>query len=77
MGQGTDYDHQEIELIKRGEGSLVTGPKYMNQADVLVWGYNSAAAVCGDSVWVAVPTTKSNGNVTNPWYGSWISLLDL
>lgn len=77
MGEGTGYEHQDIEVIKRGEGSLVNGPKFMNQPNVLVWGYNSAAAVCGDSVWVAVPITKSAGNSANPWYGSWISLLDL
>ncbi len=89
---GDDYDGtgadatQGIDVVKQGPGSLnlaeATG---IPVNGTLPWGYNSAAHVCGNRMWFAVPITASTREVptaiagTTPdyWYASWISVTEL
>ena len=64
-----------IDVVKRGPGSLVITDPAVNKNDILPWGHNSAAHVCGDQMWFAVPIPAAVRNDYNGslWYGSWIS----
>lgn len=57
---------------------MITDPA-VNQNNVLPWGYNSAAHVCGDRMWFAVPIPAAvpNDYKADLWYGSWISFASL
>jgi hypothetical protein len=77
-----------IDIVKQGSGSLrfdaETGIPHGPSGDLLPWGYNSAASVCGHRLWFAVPIPTAavqgdvgQGPIDGLWYGSWISVTDL
>lgn len=66
-------------MVKQGPGSLVLSRDIPDENGLLPWGYNSAAYVCGNSFWFAVPIPAAVANNYNArlWYGSWIGLADV
>lgn len=85
VGKEGGYGSTEsgIDVVQRGPGSLTEVPD--RTATVAPWGYNSAAHVCGDEMWFAVPITteapaqkQSGKNQKKGYdYGSWLSYTHL
>lgn len=85
-GSGGEVDDiAGIDVVKQGTGSLnLDNDTGIPKGGVLPWGYNSAACVCGNQMWFAVPiaapTTEVPTTVTPPpefWYASWLSVAEL
>lgn len=60
-----------IHVIKKGTHSLTLD----GDDDSVPWGIGSAAQVCGDQMWMAVPipATLPNNRDVDVWYGSWLT----
>lgn len=60
-----------IHIIKKGTHSLTLG----GDDDSVPWGIGSAAQVCGDQMWMAVPipAVLPNNRDVDVWYGSWLT----
>lgn len=71
VGDGPD-DKTVIHIIKKGVGSL---DPFGGASPSIPWGIGSAAQVCGEQMWFAVPIPAPVNNVYSAdlWYGSWIS----
>jgi hypothetical protein len=91
VGKSYDSDGRGIDIIKRGPGSLqFTADSHIpfaSDSTLLPWGYNSAAHMCGDEMWFAVPMptsipgtaaeyTLDRVNPKGLWYGSWLATAD-
>lgn len=74
---GSGYGDSGVDVVKLGAGSLTFNPPG-GDPDLLPWGYSSAASVCGNVFWFAVPfTAKLPNNYGTYWYASWISMMDI
>jgi hypothetical protein len=71
---GSYDEHTVIHIIKKGTVSLVSVPE-STEPNTLPWGIGSAAQVCGDQMWFAVPMPAEGLGEGAPqvWYSSWIT----
>jgi hypothetical protein len=88
VGKSYSSEGRGIDIIKRGTKSMVfatsTGIPFPNNGDLLPWGYNSAAHVCGDDMWYAVPIPVDIPESAvlylpegGAWYGSWLGSVNV
>jgi hypothetical protein len=71
---GSYDEHTVIHIIKKGTVSLVPTPE-PTAPNTMPWGIGSAAQVCGDQMWFAVPIPAEGLGEGAPqvWYSSWIT----
>lgn len=70
--EGKSEGRTVIHIVKKGATSLNFEDE---ETDSAPWGIGSAAQVCTDQIWMAVPIPAEvpNSKDLSAWYGSWIT----